>query len=744
MSQPVLTSNETRVPIEASQPWRPHRPGCVELTIDGVPVSAPAGTSILEAARQNGVRIPVLCYQPNERAVGVCRMCCVDAGEKTLSAACVKPVEQGMVVRTDTPKVKQARGILLELLLSEHPQPCERQRRTGDCELEALAQSEGVFESRFPERAAPRYKDHSSPIISVDHNACILCDRCVRACNEVRHNNVIARRGKGHLAGIAFDLDDPMGSSSCIACGECMVSCPTGALTNKSVVETILPAGEPVEVQYLKQLPYFEEVSGTFLELNRNSLVVRRFQPGEIICREGEYGSTAFFILEGQAEIFLESAVATQFSAPAKSGFLQKIRSLWGAPTGEAPFRPFLIPIDASVDLPMNGRSAELGPGDLFGELTCTHSYPRSATVRAVTACVALEMLRNVLEMMLQRNDGMRALLDSNYRNRTLKEHLRGTRLFNHASEEFLDTLAERAELSRVGKGELICRQGTVADSLYLIRSGFVKVAEQRPEGELVLAYLGRGEFFGEVGVLGGGFRTATVTALETTDLVRVWDHDFDEAVQWYAEDWRRMESVAEEIREQNRFQLARLNSSAKIDIHLKDFLSQGLMEANSVLLLDLEKCTRCDNCVRACADAHDGVTRLVRDGLRFDKYLVATSCRQCRDPLCMIGCPVGSIRRRNSLEVVIEDWCIGCGLCSENCPYGSISMQPVAPMEDPLQLLPGRSVAKRKATSCDLCHGLAEPSCVYACPHDAAHRVDAAQYFGHLAAKAVPDSTVL
>ena len=109
-------------------------------------------------------------------------------------------------------------------------------------------------------------------------------------------------------------------------------------------------------------------------------------------------------------------------------------------------------------------------------------------------------------------------------------------------------------------------------------------------------------------------------------------------------------------------------------------------MEAQSLLVLDLEKCTRCDDCVRACADAHDGVTRLIREGLRFDKYLVATSCRQCRDPLCMVGCPVGSIRRRNSLEVIIEDWCIGCGLCAKNCPYGNINMHPFTMMEnDPM-----------------------------------------------------------
>ena len=166
----------------------------------------------------------------------------------------------------------------------------------------------------------------------------------------------------------------------------------------------------------------------------------------------------------------------------------------------------------------------------------------------------------------------------------------------------------------------------------------------------------------------------------------------------------------------------------------MDQFLAQGLMEAQSLLVLDLERCTRCDQCVRACADAHDGVSRLVREGLRFDKYLVATSCRQCRDPLCMVGCPVGSIRRRNTLEVIIEDWCIGCGLCATNCPYGNINLHPFpVEVDDPAH--PGRQIAsvKVKATSCDLCHDHAEPSCVYACPHDAAHRVNPPEFFANI-----------
>ena len=150
--------------------------------------------------------------------------------------------------------------------------------------------------------------------------------------------------------------------------------------------------------------------------------------------------------------------------------------------------------------------------------------------------------------------------------------------------------------------------------------------------------------------------------------------------------------------------------------------------------------------CVQACADAHDGVTRLIREGLRFDKYLVATSCRQCRDPLCMVGCPVGSIRRKNSLEVIIEDWCIGCGLCANNCPYGNINMHEFPAEQETgllglVQIASGAALHKdtvkkatvKKATSCDLCTDLPEPSCVYACPHDAAHRVNPSEYFADI-----------
>jgi Fe-S-cluster-containing hydrogenase component 2 len=156
-------------------------------------------------------------------------------------------------------------------------------------------------------------------------------------------------------------------------------------------------------------------------------------------------------------------------------------------------------------------------------------------------------------------------------------------------------------------------------------------------------------------------------------------------------------------------------------------------MEAQNLLVIDLERCTRCDECVRACADAHEGVTRLVRDGLRYDKYLVATSCRSCRDPLCMVGCPVGSIRRHpDSLEIIIEDWCIGCGLCATQCPYGNINLHPFKVMaEDPDHPGVMKAVVREKATTCDLSREYHEPACVYACPHDALKRIEPVKFFG-------------
>jgi CRP-like cAMP-binding protein/flavoprotein len=705
----------------------------IELTIDDRAVVVEAGTSVFDAARMNGIAIPVLCHAQNERPVGVCRVCVVDCGENVLQASCVRPAENGMRVFTASARVRKHRRMILELLMSDHPSPCARQRASGDCELETQAAAEGIITPRFSKRISPRGQDESSLVISVDHEACILCDRCIRGCDEIQQNNVMGRNGKGYNTGIAFDLDRPMGNSSCVSCGECMVSCPTGALTNKSIIGTVLPFGVPVTADELKQLPFFQKISGTFLELNKNAVIKRRFKSGEVICREGDYGSTAFYILEGKVEVFLDSMSSKKAETESAPGPIEMFANIFSPKkkaslpdrtrTSEANrVSATNIPIDAPVDLSSDNPVAELGQGDIFGEMTCMSLYPRSATVRAKTDCTMLEMLRNVLDV-IRRNKTLGAEIEKNYRKRALEDHLRNVPLFASLSPEFMEQLARNVELVRYSKGEVLCRQGEPARSFFLVRIGFVKMVETHAGDDLVLAYQGKGGYFGETGLILRSTCAFTVIALDNVEIVRIHAEDFEQMMQQFPGIAGRLRNVATERELRDKRQSATASA-----VSLEKFLNQGLMEANSLLVIDLEKCTRCDQCVKACSDAHDGVTRLVREGLRFDKYLVPTSCRHCRDPLCMIGCPVGAIRRRNSLETVIEDWCVGCGLCARNCPYGNITMHDL-----PETGVQKAVVTTRKATACDLCADLPEPSCVYACPHDAAKRVDPNEFFRNL-----------
>src|SRR5258706_2503577 len=255
-------------------------PGLVDVTLDGQSVRVPEGTSVFDAARMNGISIPTLGHLQNQTPVGVCRLCVVDTGARVLTASCVRLVEPGLKVVTNSERVLGARKTLLELMMADHPSPCARQLNSGDCELETLANVAGASQPRFAKRTVARGKDDSSLAIAVDHDSCILCDRCIRGCDEVKNNFVLGRMGKGYSAGIAFDLNSPMGDSTCISCGECMVSCPTGALTNKGVVGTAIatgPGAQGFESEDLLHITVFKGVSGTFLELNREAIVNRRY-----------------------------------------------------------------------------------------------------------------------------------------------------------------------------------------------------------------------------------------------------------------------------------------------------------------------------------------------------------------------------------------------------------------------------------------------------------------------------------
>ena len=231
------------------------RSDSVTLTLDGRRVTAPEGATIWDAARSAGIEIPTLCHDPGMRPVAVCRVCVVDVeNARTLPAACIRQVEEGMVVRTDTERVRRTRRTLVELLEAGQPKAPDRRKPVEQDELARLGRQLAARPERFAPAAAnaTRHEDVSSPVIAVAHNACILCDRCIRACDDVQVNDVIGRSGKGCGTRIAFDNDLPMGKSSCVSCGECVAACPTGALTDIPLVDTagsspgsVKPAADP-------------------------------------------------------------------------------------------------------------------------------------------------------------------------------------------------------------------------------------------------------------------------------------------------------------------------------------------------------------------------------------------------------------------------------------------------------------------------------------------------------------------
>ena len=246
--------------------------------------------------------------------------------------------------------------------------------------------------------------------------------------------------------------------------------------------------------------------------------------------------------------------------------------------------------------------------------------------------------------------------------------------------------------------------------------------------------------FFGEIGVLTAvnekyrldqadvyhGSRSATCSALDDVELVRIKRNDFMELID-------RHDSLKNRFVELAKSRLVSdVEARQDVSTPVASFLDQGLFNAQKLLVLDLEACTRCDECVKACADTHDGVTRLVCEGLRFDKFLVASACRSCTNPYCMVGCPVDSIHREGALEIKIEDHCIGCGLCAKNCPYGNINMVEFDEAGRPDQPGMETAVVANQATTCDLCKSVGvdasnprdEVSCVHSCPHNAAFRM--------------------
>jgi len=213
----------------------------VYLTINGQRVETLAGKTVWEAATQAGFTIPVLCHHPALPPDGACRICVVELEPQgSLETACNFPVQEGLTVQTHSPKVIEARKAVLELLLSNHPLDCMTCEATGKCLLQDLAYEYEVKETRFAGERQQFPIDNTNPFIQVDRNKCILCRRCVRACDLIAANHTLGVRDRGARTMVIADDDVPFGESTCVSCGTCLQVCPTGAIRRDAGYDAVL------------------------------------------------------------------------------------------------------------------------------------------------------------------------------------------------------------------------------------------------------------------------------------------------------------------------------------------------------------------------------------------------------------------------------------------------------------------------------------------------------------------------
>ena len=417
--------------------------------------------------------------------------------------------------------------------------------------------------------------------------------------------------------------------------------------------------------------------------------------PGEVIFKRNDYSTTFYSIVEGELDVWIDD--------------------------------------DNTID-------ATLKAGEFFGEMALVSGRRRSGTVRARTPCVLVETPRRVMQKLISSVQSMRNIL-----NEVAIKSVVQIGIGVSLSDEDLNDLAKNATLKSYATGEELFREGDQADGLYLIQSGSVTVSRMIGGKEVVLFYVAAGHYVGEMSIVSGEPRYATVRAAIATEAVLIEAGRMRDIIARNPEirsalDARYLKHLQEHESQQ---QLGSVAESASAfgnqatPSNLISFLiQQGVGEATDVLLIDESLCIRCNHCEQACADTHGGASRLDRDtGPIYANIRVPTSCRHCEHPHCMKDCPPDAIHRAPHGEVYIDDSCIGCGNCQQNCPYDVIQMAVIHEQPEPSlwQMLLGiqpklapTEDGPKVAVKCDMCKDITEgPVCVRACPVGAALRVN-------------------
>jgi Fe-S-cluster-containing dehydrogenase component/CRP-like cAMP-binding protein len=529
----------------------------------------------------------------------------------------------------------------------------------------------------------------------------------------------------------------------------------------------MLLATEPFASMDVNSFP-----AGTPLrEILRADTAVREYSTGEIVLRKDDYGTSAFLVLEGEVDVVLRPEIEPELlgRAPSvKKGFFARFAQLWNnhpepegwrkkSPRASDSASATLDRTNGSVylqDYPQivsGSKTVALKKGQLFGEISALSRMPRTATVVASSKRTRLlEFSWEGLRDIMRYDSALKKRIDQIYRENSLKNFLQHHPLFSHLAESEYVQLCQEAQLENYGEynwsgsylklakdGEqaisatepVIVREGEYSNGIYLISAGFCRVSQKYGSGERTLNYIGAGSAFGY------------------EEIAHHWKNPGQEAQSLYTLrslgyahlifiPTPSLEKYANRALAETEFPAFPVPEKMPEPAEDGDAPSSSLMEfmaehrffnGTKSMVIDMDRCTRCDDCVRACASTHDGNPRFLRHGPMIDNLMIANACMHCIDPVCMIGCPTGAIHRTSfSGEVVINPaTCIGCGTCAVNCPYDSIRMVEVRSNEGEF-LVDEEFQPILKATKCDLCvEQISGPACQNACPHDALSRTD-------------------
>ena len=509
---------------------------------------------------------------------------------------------------------------------------------------------------------------------------------------------------------------------------------------------------EKLSAQDLKKIEIFQEYDDNFLEKLSTDVSVAIWKSDSVLFEEGSYIDVAFFILQGEVEVFLKKAQeqarklplfeqkrTQMFELPPKDG--KELKPLkQEAPKEEvqsfktqlkAPGKPITFLSVMDFNLPASG-GIRLGPGDFFGEIGALSGWPQSVTAKAITDCEVVQIRVPALRLMRRRSSALKDRVDKIYRKRFLPSELKASPLFQKCDEPFLEALARKVDLVSCEPDEVLTKEGESADALYVVRSGFIKLSQILGAGQIAVSYLSKGMSHGEIEYLIGGTDgwTSTATSVKYSELIKVSMDQLSSILKNFSHVEKHLwESAVQRIKEAG-YSKKNLNQSEFIQTALED----GFVQGNSVLVIDLNSCTRCDDCVRGCAANHGGLPRFVREGSRYENLLITRACYHCRDPVCLVGCPTGAIHRTGVGHVVAidEKICIGCQSCANSCPFDAITMFKTGDTWPDNMIPEGlRGQERLLATKCDLCFTSdTGPNCVRSCPNGCAYRVGTLEEF--------------